>query len=157
MLRVIDLTSFIGAYAARLFAEQGHEVIRVEPLEGDELRRLPPFLRDKQDLEHGAYHQFLNSGKKSVTVDVESDTGKKILHNLLGQAVVTVAGGLNRTESRGAHAREDFPDRDDQNWMKHTLAWLDTNTGKATIDYRPVHTNTMTNEVEYIPPKKRVY
>jgi succinate dehydrogenase / fumarate reductase flavoprotein subunit len=77
--------------------------------------------------------------------------------NLIVQAVVTVVGGLNRTESRGAHAREDFPDRDDQNWMKHTLAWLDTNTGKATIDYRPVHTNTMTNEVEYIPPKKRVY
>ena len=77
--------------------------------------------------------------------------------NLLGQAVVTVVGGLNRTESRGAHAREDFPDRDDQHWMKHTLAWLDMKTGKATIDYRPVHTNTMTNEVEYIPPKKRVY
>ena len=77
--------------------------------------------------------------------------------NLLGQAVVTVVGGLNRTESRGAHAREDFPDRDDQHWMKHTLAWLDTKTGKATLDYRPVHTNTMTNEVEYIPPKKRVY
>ena len=77
--------------------------------------------------------------------------------NLLGQAVVTVVGGLNRTESRGAHAREDFPDRDDQHWMKHTLAWLDMKTGEATIDYRPVHTNTMTNEVEYIPPKKRVY
>jgi succinate dehydrogenase / fumarate reductase flavoprotein subunit len=77
--------------------------------------------------------------------------------NLLGQAVVTVTGGLNRTESRGAHAREDFPGRDDEHWMKHTLAWLDTKTGKATIDYRPVHTNTMTNEVEYIPPKKRVY
>jgi succinate dehydrogenase / fumarate reductase flavoprotein subunit len=77
--------------------------------------------------------------------------------NLIAQAVVTVVGGLNRTESRGAHAREDFPDRDDQHWMKHTLAWLDTKTGKATIDYRPVHTNTMTNEVEYIPPKKRVY
>ncbi|MCX7359496.1 MAG: succinate dehydrogenase flavoprotein subunit [Alphaproteobacteria bacterium] len=77
--------------------------------------------------------------------------------NLIAQAVVTVVGGLNRTESRGAHAREDFPDRDDQHWMKHTLAWLDTKSGKATIDYRPVHTNTMTNEVEYIPPKKRVY
>jgi succinate dehydrogenase / fumarate reductase, flavoprotein subunit len=77
--------------------------------------------------------------------------------NLIAQAVVTVTGGLNRTESRGAHAREDFPDRDDEHWMKHTLAWLDMKTGKATIDYRPVHTNTMTNEVEYIPPKKRVY
>jgi len=77
--------------------------------------------------------------------------------NLIAQAVVTVTGGLNRTESRGAHAREDFPDRDDEHWMKHTLAWLDMKTGKARIDYRPVHTNTMTNEVEYIPPKKRVY
>jgi succinate dehydrogenase / fumarate reductase, flavoprotein subunit len=77
--------------------------------------------------------------------------------NLMGQAIVTVTGGLNRTESRGAHAREDFPDRDDVHWMKHTLAWLDMTTGKASIDYRPVHTNTMTNEVEYIPPKKRVY
>jgi succinate dehydrogenase / fumarate reductase flavoprotein subunit len=77
--------------------------------------------------------------------------------NLMQQAVVTVFGALNRTESRGAHAREDFPDRDDEHWMKHTLAWLDTTTGQTRIDYRPVHTNTMTNEVEYIPPKKRVY
>ena len=77
--------------------------------------------------------------------------------NLMAQAVVTVNGALNRTESRGAHAREDFPDRDDENWMKHTLAWLDTTTGQTRIDYRPVHSNTMTNEVEPIPPKKRVY
>jgi succinate dehydrogenase / fumarate reductase, flavoprotein subunit len=77
--------------------------------------------------------------------------------NLMAQAVVTVNGALNRTESRGAHAREDFPDRDDQNWMKHTLAWLDASTGATRIDYRPVHSNTMTNEVEPIPPKKRVY
>ena len=77
--------------------------------------------------------------------------------NLISQAAVTVVGAEARQESRGAHAREDFPKRDDVNWMKHTLAWLDMKTGKATIDYRPVHTNTMTNEVEYIPPKKRVY
>jgi succinate dehydrogenase / fumarate reductase, flavoprotein subunit len=77
--------------------------------------------------------------------------------NLVQQAVVTVYGALNRTESRGAHAREDFPDRDDEHWMKHTLAWLDTQTGATRVDYRPVHANTMTNEVEPIPPKKRVY
>src|SRR5262249_26339746 len=65
--------------------------------------------------------------------------------NLMAQAIVTVVGGLNRTESRGAHAREDFPERDDEHWMKHTLAWLDMATGQARIDYRPVHTNTMTN------------
>jgi succinate dehydrogenase / fumarate reductase flavoprotein subunit len=77
--------------------------------------------------------------------------------NLIAQAVVTVNGGLNRTESRGAHAREDFPDRDDEHWMKHTLAWLDMQSGAPKIDYRPVHSNTMTNEIEPFPPKKRVY
>jgi succinate dehydrogenase / fumarate reductase flavoprotein subunit len=77
--------------------------------------------------------------------------------NLLGQAIVTAAGALNRTESRGAHAREDFPDRDDDGWMKHTLAWLDPAKGKVKIDYRPVHSYTMSNDVAYIPPKARVY
>src|SRR5689334_22110969 len=79
------------------------------------------------------------------------------LANLVEQAVVTMDSAVNRTESRGAHAREDFPDRDDQNWMKHTLSWLDHMTGKVTIDYRPVHTYTLTNDVSYIEPKKRVY
>jgi succinate dehydrogenase / fumarate reductase flavoprotein subunit len=78
------------------------------------------------------------------------------LDNLIGNAVVTVNGALNRQESRGAHAREDFPDRDDTNWMKHTLIWLDE-AGKVKIDYRPVHAFTMTNEVSYIAPKARVY
>src|ERR1700686_971323 len=77
--------------------------------------------------------------------------------NLIEQAVVTVDSAVNRTESRGAHAREDFPDRDDKNWMKHTLTWLDPNTGKVTVDYRPVHTYTLTNDVAYIEPKARVY
>jgi len=79
------------------------------------------------------------------------------LDNLVGQAIVTVNGALNRTESRGAHAREDFPDRDDANWMKHTLAWFDGQTGQVKIDYRPVHNYTMTDEIEYIKPKARVY
>ena len=77
--------------------------------------------------------------------------------NLIQQAVVTVAGAVNRQESRGAHAREDFPDRDDETWMKHTLAWLDPDTGKVRIDYRPVHTYTLTSDVEYIKPKARTY
>jgi len=77
--------------------------------------------------------------------------------NLIGQAVITVNSALNRQESRGAHAREDFPNRDDEKWMKHTLMWLDTETGKVTTDYRPVHTYTMTNDIAYIAPKARVY
>jgi succinate dehydrogenase / fumarate reductase, flavoprotein subunit len=77
--------------------------------------------------------------------------------NLIAQAVVTMDSAVNRTESRGAHAREDFPNRDDKTWMKHTLSWLDFSTDKVTLDYRPVHTYTMTNDVQYVEPKERVY
>ena len=77
--------------------------------------------------------------------------------NLIGQAIVTVNGALNRQESRGAHAREDFSERDDVNWMKHTLAWLNQNSGEVALDYRPVHAFTLTDEIDYIKPKPRVY
>ena len=78
------------------------------------------------------------------------------LDNLLRQAVVTVHSAVNRTESRGGHAREDYPERDDKNWLKHTLARLGDD-GQSRIDYRPVHLHTLTDEVETIPPKPRVY
>jgi succinate dehydrogenase / fumarate reductase flavoprotein subunit len=77
--------------------------------------------------------------------------------NLIVQAVVTMEGALNRLESRGAHAREDYPKRDDVNWMKHTLAWIDPEKQTVTLDYRPVHTYTMSNDIGYIEPKARVY
>jgi succinate dehydrogenase / fumarate reductase flavoprotein subunit len=77
--------------------------------------------------------------------------------NLIVQAVTTMESAANRTESRGAHAREDFPNRDDKNWMKHTLATIDRERKATSIDYRPVHSYTMTNEVAYIEPKARVY
>tara|TARA_Y100000739_G_C20529582_1_gene428223 strand:- start:393 stop:1103 length:711 start_codon:yes stop_codon:yes gene_type:complete len=78
------------------------------------------------------------------------------LQNLLDQSMATMASAANRTESRGAHAREDYPDRDDNEWMKHTLAWVDHD-GKVKIDYRPVVMQTLTNDVQAFPPKARVY
>ena len=78
------------------------------------------------------------------------------LDNLLGQAVATMHSAENRKESRGAQAREDFPNRDDQNWMKHTLCWVDPQ-GATKFDYRPVHLNTLTEDVQTIPPKARTY
>jgi len=82
------------------------------------------------------------------------------LDNLISQATVTLHGAHNRKESRGAHAHEDFPDRNDAEWMKHTAAWFDGWGGKGgsvKLDYRPVHEFTLTDDVEYIKPKKRVY
>jgi succinate dehydrogenase / fumarate reductase flavoprotein subunit len=76
--------------------------------------------------------------------------------NLIYQANVTIKGALNREETRGGHAREDFPERDDETWMKHSLLWCDE-AGEVTIDYRPVHLQPMTNEVQSFPPKTRVY
>ena len=78
------------------------------------------------------------------------------LHNLMAQSKVTLHSALNRTESRGAHAREDFKERDDTNWLVHSLSWLDDD-GKVKMGTRPVHMNTLTNHVQPIPPKKRVY
>ncbi len=78
------------------------------------------------------------------------------LANLLDQAVGTMYSAAQRPESRGAHAREDYPERNDAEWMKHTLVSIDAD-GETRFDYRPVHSNTLTDEVESVPPAKRVY
>ena len=82
------------------------------------------------------------------------------LDNMLGLAAVTMHCAANRKESRGAHMHEDFPERNDADWMKHTIAWFDGwggNGGGVKIDYRPVHAYTLTDEIDYIKPKARVY
>jgi crotonobetainyl-CoA:carnitine CoA-transferase CaiB-like acyl-CoA transferase len=98
--RVGDLAGLAGAYATRLFAEQGHEVIRIESPGGDGLRRLPPFLGEKQDLEHGAYHQFLNAGKKSLALNLDSHAGQEIFLELLSQSDALVADDSLPLEDR---------------------------------------------------------
>ncbi|MDI3258291.1 MAG: succinate dehydrogenase flavoprotein subunit [Sinobacteraceae bacterium] len=116
--------------------------------------------------------QSLDEGVERLKKDIESFRDVRVadssliwnsdlmetleLDNLLGQALVTIVSAQNRKESRGAHAREDYPERDDAHWLKHTLAWRSGET-EVKLGYRPVHLNTLDDDVETIPPQKRVY
>ena len=114
-------------------------------------------LKEGQELIHKVYGGTDDISVTDRSLVWNSDLIETLEYdNLISQALVTMDSAANRTESRGAHAREDFPDRDDKQWMKHTLSWS-SDKGATTLDYRPVHDYTMTNDVQYIPPKARVY
>ncbi|MFN7709395.1 MAG: succinate dehydrogenase flavoprotein subunit [Holosporales bacterium] len=106
---------------------------------------------------HNTYESYGNLKLTDRSLIWNSDLMETLeLENLLQQSLVTLASAKARKESRGAHAREDYPERDDTQWLKHSVAWLDKQ-GNVRLDYRPVHLNTLTNEVETVAPKARVY
>ncbi|HJK85774.1 MAG TPA: succinate dehydrogenase flavoprotein subunit [Candidatus Megaira endosymbiont of Stentor roeselii] len=119
--------------------------------------RTEEVLEEGQKMMDGIRKEYGNISVTDRSMIWNSDLVEAMeLANLIDQAVLTVHGALNRKESRGAHAREDFPERDDKNWMKHTLLWLEEN-GRVKIDYKPVVLITLTDEVNPVPPVKRVY
>jgi succinate dehydrogenase / fumarate reductase flavoprotein subunit len=114
-------------------------------------------LKEGVDLMHQAWSKRGDIRVSDRSLIWNSDLVETLeLDNLMYQAMVTITSAFNRQESRGAQAREDFPERDDKKWLKHTVSWCDEQ-GRVRLDYRPVHLQPLTNEVQSFPPKARVY
>jgi len=140
-----------AAKAVQLVREGKAEALMKGALHTDEL-----MAEGKQKLAqiYGSMHDISVTDRSLIW---NSDLVETLeLQNLMEQAVVALYSAQNRRESRGAHARDDFPERDDENWLKHTVSWLDDK-WNVRLGYRPVHLYTLSNEVQVFPPKARTY
>ena len=127
------------------------------------MQRYAPVYRNEEtlkkglDIMQGLFDDFKNVSVSDKSLIWNSDLVETLeLNNLLYQAQATLHSAYNRKESRGSHAREDYPDRDDKDWLKHSMVYIDEN-GKNEFDYKPVKLETLTDEVETVKLKARTY